>query len=43
MLRSPTNLAAFLKLPVECLLVENGTAPPRTKLYIPYYSVMKGQ
>jgi hypothetical protein len=32
---SATNLAAFLKLPIESQLVENGAALPRTKLYIP--------
>jgi hypothetical protein len=32
---SATNLAAFLKLPIESQLMENGTALPRTKLYIP--------
>jgi hypothetical protein len=32
---SATNLAAFLKLPVESQLVENGAPLPRTKVYIP--------
>ncbi|HEV8599254.1 MAG TPA: M14 metallopeptidase family protein [Gemmatimonadales bacterium] len=32
---SATNLAAFLGLPLENQLVENGTPLPRTKLYIP--------
>jgi hypothetical protein len=32
---SATNLAAFLQLPVESQLVENGQPLPRTKLYIP--------
>jgi hypothetical protein len=32
---SATNLAAFLKLPIESQLVENGAPLPRTKLYIP--------
>jgi hypothetical protein len=32
---SATNLAAFLKLPIESQLVENGTPLPRTKLYVP--------
>jgi hypothetical protein len=32
---SATNLAAFLRLPVENQLVENGAPLPRTKVYIP--------
>ena len=32
---SATNLAAFLKLPVESQLVENGAPLPRTKFYVP--------
>jgi hypothetical protein len=32
---SATNLAAFLRLPIESQLVENGAPLPRTKLYIP--------
>ena len=32
---SATKLAAFLGLPVESQLVENGAPLPRTKLYIP--------
>ena len=32
---SATNLAAFLKLLIESHLVENGTALPRTKFYVP--------
>jgi hypothetical protein len=32
---SATNLAAFLHLPIESQLVENGAPLPRTKLYIP--------
>jgi hypothetical protein len=32
---SATNLAAFLQLPVESQLMENGQPLPRTKLYIP--------
>jgi hypothetical protein len=32
---SATNLAAYLKLPIESQLVENGTPLPRTKLFIP--------
>ena len=32
---SATNLAAFLKLPIESQLVENGAPLPRTKLYVP--------
>jgi hypothetical protein len=32
---SATNLAAFLRLPIESHLVENGAPLPRTKLYIP--------
>ena len=32
---SATNLAAFLALPIESQLVENGAPLPRTKLYIP--------
>ena len=32
---SATNLAAFLKLPVQSQLVENGTPLPRTKFYVP--------
>ncbi|MEO5815950.1 MAG: M14 metallopeptidase family protein [Gemmatimonadaceae bacterium] len=32
---SATNIAAFLKLPIESQLVENGTALPRTKFYVP--------
>ena len=32
---SASNLAAFLKLPIESQLMENGAALPRTKLYIP--------
>jgi hypothetical protein len=32
---SATNLAAFLQLPVESQLVENGQPMPRTKVYIP--------
>ncbi|MGH7471181.1 MAG: M14 family metallopeptidase [Longimicrobiales bacterium] len=32
---SATNLAAFLKLPIESHLVENGTALPNTKFYTP--------
>ncbi len=32
---SATNLAAFLKLPVESKLVENGEPLPRTKFYVP--------
>ena len=32
---SATNLATYLRLPVEDQLVENGTSLPRTKVYIP--------
>jgi hypothetical protein len=32
---SATNLAAFLKLPIESHLVENGSPLPRTKFYVP--------
>jgi len=32
---SAANLAAFLKLPIENQLAENGTALPRTKFYVP--------
>jgi zinc carboxypeptidase len=32
---SATNLASFLKLPIENHLVENGAALPRTKFYTP--------
>ena len=32
---SATNLAAFLKLPIESHLVENGAPLPRTKFYVP--------
>jgi hypothetical protein len=32
---SATNLAAYLQLPVESQLVENGAALPHTKLFIP--------
>ncbi|MEO7457160.1 MAG: peptidase, partial [Gemmatimonadaceae bacterium] len=32
---SATNLAAFLKLPIESQLAENGVALPRTKFYVP--------
>ena len=32
---SATNLAAFLKLPVENHLAENGTPLPRTRFYVP--------
>ncbi|MDB4913319.1 MAG: peptidase carboxypeptidase [Gemmatimonadetes bacterium] len=32
---SASNLAAFLKLPLESQLVENGAALPRTKMYVP--------
>lgn len=32
---SATNLAAFLELPIENHLAENGTALPRTKFYVP--------
>jgi hypothetical protein len=32
---SATNLAAYLKLPIENQLAENGTPLPRTKLFIP--------
>ena len=32
---SATNLSAFLGLPIESQLVENGAPLPRTKLYIP--------
>lgn len=32
---SAANLAAFLKLPVESQLVENGAALPRTKFFVP--------
>jgi hypothetical protein len=32
---SATNLASFLKLPIENHLAENGTALPRTKFYTP--------
>src|SRR5205814_3428602 len=32
---SATNLAAYLRLPIESQLVENGAPLPRTKLYIP--------
>lgn len=32
---SATNLAAFLKLPVENHLTENGAPLPRTKFYVP--------
>ncbi|HEY5492593.1 MAG TPA: M14 metallopeptidase family protein [Gemmatimonadaceae bacterium] len=39
---SATNLAAFLKLPIESQLVENGAALPRTKLYIPG-SILSGR
>jgi hypothetical protein len=32
---SAANLAAWLKLPIEDHLVENGTPLPRTKFYLP--------
>jgi hypothetical protein len=32
---SATNLAAFLKLPIESQLTENGAPLPRTKFYVP--------
>jgi hypothetical protein len=32
---SATNLAAFLRLPIESQLVENGQPLPRTKFYVP--------
>ncbi|MBV9879578.1 MAG: peptidase [Gemmatirosa sp.] len=32
---SATNLAAFLQLPIESQLVENGAPLPRTKFYVP--------
>ena len=32
---SASNLASFLKLPIESQLVENGAALPRTKFYVP--------
>ena len=32
---SASNLAAFLKLPVQDHLVENGTSLPRTRFYVP--------
>ena len=32
---SATNLAAFLNLPIENQLAENGTPLPRTKFYVP--------
>ena len=32
---SATNLAAYLKLPIENQLVENGAPLPRTKFYVP--------
>jgi hypothetical protein len=32
---SATNLASFLKLPIESQLVENGAPLPRTKFYVP--------
>jgi hypothetical protein len=32
---SATNLAAFLRLPIESQLVENGAPLPRTKFYVP--------
>ena len=32
---SATNLAAYLKLPVENHLIENGTPLPRTRFYVP--------
>ena len=41
--QSATNLAAFLKLPIESHLVENGAPLPRTKFYVPGSRAFRAQ